>query len=174
MFESSPAERPIEIERDWFKFIELAFDSIMEKLRYLRGANHTINVLLKEVFWLREKVEGVKILQKPINLQLECPKCSRKWTSEEGVARMFYKAIWIEREKTWRFEFNIKVQGIKCSKCRPAEVYGLKNVWMADVVEAGSFFGAAMLDANSRLVDKITADDRSTINKLPHQVVTDL
>jgi hypothetical protein len=89
---------------------------------------------------------------------------------------MFYKALWIERERTWRFQFNIKVSGKRCTQCRQAEVYGLKNVWMADVVQAGNFFGAEIASANSNLVNRIADDrsQRSNINNLANQVVTDL
>jgi hypothetical protein len=58
---------------------------------------------LKEIFHLRRVGDGVKLLQKPVNLLLECPRCATRWTTEEGVAKMFYKANWFERERTWRF-----------------------------------------------------------------------
>jgi hypothetical protein len=55
-------------------------------------------------------------------------------------------------------------------------VYGLKYVWIADVVEAANFFGAEILNANSNLVPKFADDrsERSTINRLPHEKVTDV
>ena len=55
-------------------------------------------------------------------------------------------------------------------------MYGLKYVWMADVVEAANFFGAEILNTNTELVARFADDrsERSTINRLPHEIVTDL
>jgi hypothetical protein len=59
-------------------------------------------VELKENFDLRKERDGVRLLQKRVNLLLVCPKCANIRTTEEGVAKMFYKADWFEqKERTW-------------------------------------------------------------------------
>ena len=47
---------------------------------------------------------------------------------------------------------------------------------MTDVVEAAKFFGAEILNRNTELVARFADDrsERSTINRLPNEIVTDL
>ena len=47
---------------------------------------------------------------------------------------------------------------------------------MTDVVEAAKFFGAEILSRNTELVARFADDrsERSTINRLPNEIVTDL
>ena len=59
---------------------------------------------MKKNFDLRRERDDVRLLQKRVNLLLVCPKCAKIRTTEEGVAKMFYKADLIdERIRTWKF-----------------------------------------------------------------------
>jgi hypothetical protein len=87
--------------------MELAFDTIVESLGYIRIYGYRFD--LNENFGLRREGDGVRLLQKRVNLLLVCPICKDRRTTEEGVAKMFYKANWFERERTWVFDFNIQV-----------------------------------------------------------------
>ena len=100
MVEPNPRGEQILIE-DPYKFNDLAFNTIVKRL----SAIHIYGYLfeLTETFHLRREGDGVKLLQKHVNLLLKCPKCANTWITEEGLAKMFYKANWSERERTWRF-----------------------------------------------------------------------
>jgi len=62
---------------DPYEFNNLVFDDLWETLRSI--INQEKKVHLIEDFYLNERNSA--ILLKPINLELECPRCASRWTT---------------------------------------------------------------------------------------------
>ena len=89
MVDRNPRGQPILLE-DPYTFNDLVFDTIVARLGYINTFDLWFH--LKEKFNLRREGNDVRLLQKRINLQLVCPLCANIQNTEEGVAKMFYKA----------------------------------------------------------------------------------
>ena len=99
MVEPNPRGQPILLE-DPYTFNDLAFDTILERLlRTIRILGYRIELL--ENFDFNRVENGVRLLQRRVNLRLVCPLCANIRNTEEGVAKMFYTAD--RRENTWLF-----------------------------------------------------------------------
>jgi hypothetical protein len=81
-----PNEWPKQIE-DPFEFNYLVFDDLMESLRSRINPEKEIHLIEDRNL----RVGNGAILNTPIRLELRCPQCAERWTTENGVAKMFLK-----------------------------------------------------------------------------------